>query len=490
MSDVAVPVNEDAFELVDSTELGASIINDIDNGMFEEDTANVVKISVQFNSNVIAFTIPRSGTAEDLLAKIRQSSQGMPRDFLDSIELWEVSASAVARCLKPEDTVGEQRLVGNRIYVVARGRRLFIIHFEDGRFVPVVFPTTATAQQVLEPDPELSDLCEMVCRIRNPRLCVSEGASERDLNFEDVLNDSLPIGSSFQLTIRSAVPLGGLGGLDSLGMGMSTNFGQDENVVVRNSRKGSSGSGDSTPGSNRHSSGFWRGGRLSSFFGSFKDGGAHVNTNNKDAPSSSAGDLKELTLRSWLLKKGDLINHNWQKRFCVFSDGLLKYYSSASETEPNGIIKLADMTGVDIVADDVHKYPNVFLLYTSLNERTFYFSAETPDLRDDWISVLQSALELYRQEEKRKPRLCGYMEKKGYYNPSWKRRWFVLYDTVLEYADGPEKHASRTNVTGIPLADVNATSAEGLNIVLVGLKGDRTYYLRAETMNDKEDWLG
>ena len=216
--------------------------------------------------------------------------------------------------------------------------------------------------------------------------------------------------------------------------------------------------------------------------------GQSASSASQASPSSALASLP--TMRSWLQKKGDLINHSWQRRYCVFSDGALRYYSSSTDSEPNGVVKLADMVGVDTVADDAHKYPNVFHLQTPVSDRTYAFSAETPELLREWLSALREAIASYSQTGgKRRTRLSGYLDKRGHINPAWKRRWFVLQDDVLEYADGPEKHTSRSGVSGIPLADVNATSGEGLVILLVGDKGDRTYHLRAESAADKDDWL-
>eukprot|EP00047_Mylnosiga_fluctuans_P005287 m.239592 g.239592 ORF g.239592 m.239592 type:complete len:1255 (-) comp13501_c0_seq1:88-3852(-) len=356
--------------------------------------SDIVKIHVAHVGGSSNYTISRTATVADLLDKIRNTLSPEQRDGLS---LWEVTPAGRPRVLATSESIAAFK--GGRLYRVAEGLRLFIIHFDTGRFIPALLPASATPRDVCEPEPSCEFAAD-IAAVRKPRrLCLLDGPlNERELDHEESLQEALDTSvDGAKLVIRS-----------------------DETVL------------DSGPA------------------------------------------ITSASMKSMLKKKGE-VNQGWQDRYCVFSNGALRYYKNMRDSDSRGCVELTDMLAVGAVPDDTHRQSNVFFVTTKQGRR-FLFSAETPELRGEWIAVLQSSL-----SSGPAIRRCGYLEKRGYHNTAWKRRWFVLRETDLLYSDTPD-----STPTSIPLDRVTASNAEGLCFDLVG---DRTFNLRAESKADKDDWL-
>ena len=181
--------------------------------------------------------------------------------------------------------------------------------------------------------------------------------------------------------------------------------------------------------------------------------------------------------QGWLHKKGGN-NHQWQRRWTVFSRGELKYFLNPEEERAQGTISLRDMLSINEASDDSHKQPNAF--YVATPGRMYTFAADTPTAQKEWIRALQQSVETFAQHKVITK--CGYLDKKGHVNPAFKKRWFVLRDNELLYSNTPT-----STTEAIPLADYRAEAGDGMLIELVG--ANRTYTLRADNARDKEDWL-
>lgn len=86
---------------------------------------------------------------------------------------------------------------------------------------------------------------------------------------------------------------------------------------------------------------------------------------------------------------------------------------------------------------------------------------------------------------------CGYLQKRGKHNTSWRLRWFVLKSGKLFYYKS-HKHPRPTDSISIPDAviryDKKATNKEIKNQFQI-LTKDRCFYLKAETQDSMMDWV-
>jgi len=83
----------------------------------------------------------------------------------------------------------------------------------------------------------------------------------------------------------------------------------------------------------------------------------------------------------------------------------------------------------------------------------------------------------------------GWLIKQGAIVKSWKRRYFVLKGTILEYYEKPGKKQCGT--INLNNASSVATSAECKKPYLfkIVIPGSRTYFIAAESEQEKTDWI-
>ncbi|EDQ84340.1 uncharacterized protein MONBRDRAFT_30343 [Monosiga brevicollis MX1] len=136
------------------------------------------------------------------------------------------------------------------------------------------------------------------------------------------------------------------------------------------------------------------------------------------------------TKEGWLLKRGGATGRKgWDRRYCVYKEGVLSYFVGDKETRPQGCIALTEMKAIR--HDTGHK--NRFELDTY--ERTFIFKAESPEEMTSWMMFLGSQIQLFKP----KPTAGGSMadpDKEGYMRHAcgamgWARRYIALKDGQL-----------------------------------------------------------
>jgi hypothetical protein len=114
------------------------------------------------------------------------------------------------------------------------------------------------------------------------------------------------------------------------------------------------------------------------------------------ASLAAVAEIKAQQKCGFLTKSGGANNNRgWNRRWCTFSDGIMRYFKSSKDPEPAGLVSLHIMMSVHVASDteDDHdvpadeKRPYVFHLTTSRG-RVYQFAADSrPEMRD-WVEVL------------------------------------------------------------------------------------------------------
>jgi RAC serine/threonine-protein kinase len=91
----------------------------------------------------------------------------------------------------------------------------------------------------------------------------------------------------------------------------------------------------------------------------------------------------------WLTKEGGAIK-NWKKRWCIFADGQITYYTAqpSKNGKQKGSIPLSIMEKVQKL--DYKKKKNCFEIQTP--DRNYHLFAATPEETEKWVEVLNKAL--------------------------------------------------------------------------------------------------
>eukprot|EP00792_Barthelona_sp_PAP020_P005152 TRINITY_DN2526_c0_g1_i1.p1 TRINITY_DN2526_c0_g1~~TRINITY_DN2526_c0_g1_i1.p1 ORF type:complete len:207 (+),score=44.79 TRINITY_DN2526_c0_g1_i1:33-623(+) len=92
----------------------------------------------------------------------------------------------------------------------------------------------------------------------------------------------------------------------------------------------------------------------------------------------------------------------------------------------------------------------------------------------------------------------GYMTKQGHFIRNWKKRYFVLRDSILRYFSHPsEKKPRGTIVLGceseVYECDIHLKGELGLsadtNCIVLTAPGQKTYYMYTDTREELESWV-
>jgi len=100
-------------------------------------------------------------------------------------------------------------------------------------------------------------------------------------------------------------------------------------------------------------------------------------------------------MEGWLTKEGGTIK-SWKKRWCVFADGQITYYTAppSKNGKVKGSIPLKIMEKVQ--KNDYKKKKNCFEIQTP--DRNYHLFASTGEETDQWVQVLQKAFSETRAE--------------------------------------------------------------------------------------------
>ena len=94
----------------------------------------------------------------------------------------------------------------------------------------------------------------------------------------------------------------------------------------------------------------------------------------------------EVIIKEGFLEKRSRFLKGWRKRWIVLTPNYMTTFKSQGNyTDPTEQIPLADFSSI-FPADEELRRANTFKMVTT--EREFYFTAESQEIRDDWMSVL------------------------------------------------------------------------------------------------------
>jgi len=149
----------------------------------------------------------------------------------------------------------------------------------------------------------------------------------------------------------------------------------------------------------------------------------------------------------WVKKRG-WFNTAWQGRYFVLRQNRsLDYYANPDSYQngqsPRGTIILAGCS-VEQDKDDA----SVFVIRDNVKKRTYECRCSDEFELNSWMEQLKQMVEQDRRKaidrrptvfaeqespKKGSPKYTGWMKKRGWYNSSWKDRFFVLSGSSLEY---------------------------------------------------------
>lgn len=166
---------------------------------------------------------------------------------------------------------------------------------------------------------------------------------------------------------------------------------------------------------------------------------------------------KNCIREGYLTKKGDT-RRTLKSRYFVLTPGELRYYKHPKDLKPIGIITIHDKAVVQASKEEAF----AFFLVPVPGGRQFALSAKDSQDQVNWLEAFKisvptmtvvkgiaspllacSAGRNFLQVTQRSTRSIkeGFMLKQGHLNKNWKRRYFVLEPTLLEYFKNPhDKH--------------------------------------------------
>ncbi|XP_049591747.1 pleckstrin homology domain-containing family H member 2 isoform X2 [Syngnathus scovelli] len=217
---------------------------------------------------------------------------------------------------------------------------------------------------------------------------------------------------------------------------------------------------------------------------------------------SSAGDSKSESMEKsgYLLKMVKTWKKTWKRHWFVLKDGELLYYKSPSDVirKPQGQIEVN-------ATSNIARGEGKQVVQIVTGKRVCYLKADSPNLLDEWLMVLQSVLRvkaaspLYTQPDIR-PGMKGHLVKvKHGYS---KRVWCALIGKTLYYFRSQEDKFPLGQVklwdAQVEEVDKSRDSDDGLKACRGGLQAytiaihpqdqDPTYLL-IESRHEKDSWL-
>eukprot|EP00055_Hartaetosiga_balthica_P010104 m.42012 g.42012 ORF g.42012 m.42012 type:complete len:1491 (+) comp7034_c0_seq4:98-4570(+) len=204
---------------------------------------------------------------------------------------------------------------------------------------------------------------------------------------------------------------------------------------------------------------------------------------------------KNAEKRGYLDKKGGLLGQRgWDRRFCMYKDGILCYFINEKDPKPQGSISLADMKGVSFTSTKgVKKHMNRFTLQTY--QRTYYFSAESSQAMTEWLTLLGTQIQLHKPEatfggKMSNPDVEGWLRVKS--GGSWSRRYLVLKGADLHiylnfdsYKEEKPKHTLNAIFLKVK---VGATGKKAKYHQFQLLSNTESFEFQASTREEMDEW--
>ncbi|XP_076794627.1 arf-GAP with Rho-GAP domain, ANK repeat and PH domain-containing protein 2 isoform X2 [Arvicanthis niloticus] len=193
---------------------------------------------------------------------------------------------------------------------------------------------------------------------------------------------------------------------------------------------------------------------------------------------SSAAKVKS----GWLDKLSPQGKRMFQKRWVKFDGLSISYFNNDREIYSKGIIPLTAMSTVRAQGD------NKFEIVTT--QRTFVFRVEKEEERNDWISILLSALKSPSLASQLQiavaPEKCGYLELRGY-----KAKIFtVLRGNSVWLCKNEQDFKSGLGITIIPMNVANVKQVDrAVKQSFEIITPYRSFSFTADSEKEKQEWI-
>jgi len=230
-----------------------------------------------------------------------------------------------------------------------------------------------------------------------------------------------------------------------------------------------------------------------------------------------------------LFKKGQ-INKSWKLRFFVLYDSRrLAYFEKETSTEPTKIIELSEVQAINVIPrtsikpkfkpkskgkvdvklkskdnddDDDDDEPEFTLrrmesisvatnsdkaysFQLSTSKRTFLLACQNCDDFNTWIDHLEKSIFGLRIFQ-------GWLTKRGAYRKSWKKRWFVIYDTQeMRYYDDETRREPKgvIKLHEVLLMCPGDEEQYSTPYTIQLMTADRNWVLASYSQKERDEWF-
>ncbi|XP_034040743.1 pleckstrin homology domain-containing family H member 2 [Thalassophryne amazonica] len=218
---------------------------------------------------------------------------------------------------------------------------------------------------------------------------------------------------------------------------------------------------------------------------------------------STAGDngkTEPMEKSGYLLKMAKTWKKTWKRRWFVLKDGELLYYKSPSNVirKPQGQIEVN-------ATSNITRGEGKQILQIMTGKLVYYLKADSPNLLEEWLRVLQSVLRvkaaspLFTQPDVR-PDMKGFLIKvKHNYS---KRVWCALFGKTLYYFRSQEDKfpLGQIKLWEAQVEEVDTSQVEDLKVLGQGIQlasftisihpqDQGLTYLVIESQHEKDSWL-
>jgi len=220
-------------------------------------------------------------------------------------------------------------------------------------------------------------------------------------------------------------------------------------------------------------------------------------------------DMTSSTMHEGWLKKRGWFNTAWQGRYFVLRQNRSLDYYANSDSYQNGLSPRGTilLSGCNVERDKDDS--SVFVIRDNVKKRTYECRCSDEFQMKSWIDHLKQIVEddrrkaidrrptIFTEEESAKkgsPKYTGWMKKRGWYNSSWRDRFFVLSGTSLEYYVSSDAFAAGQDPQGCIslkscLAQPKAGSGNHWELTIRDNMKRRTFECACVSETDRSKWI-
>ena len=176
----------------------------------------------------------------------------------------------------------------------------------------------------------------------------------------------------------------------------------------------------------------------------------------------------------WLFKLGDK-HKTWRRRWFLLSEGVLYYFKVVPEFTP--------IASIDLHVSRLQEGGQPHELQLVTPDRIFSLRAESEELAAQWLAAFRQGVQIE-----------GWLEKRGRFNTSYRRRWFVadMMQMTLCYFKEPPEFAPLGNIAMSSLAArpqrMDGALKSRSHCFQLQTAG-RVYYLSAQGEQEVSQWV-